>query len=870
MLAILVSTSSIVACGGSGESDNGGKAAAGGQAGSAGSGGSAGNAGSPNKPTPEDRDGDGLLNDDELAGWDIQVDRNGLGTPETEHVTSDPDIADTDGDGLFDNEELQKTDPRRSDTDGDALGDSEEQRIYFSSPTAVDTDKDGLVNGVSNPKLWDGDEVKTLGTSPSLADTDGDNVSDFDEVIQNNTNPLVAQVPELELSFEGVVDVRLKADVTNGSTTGKQYGNTYSLSKTTAESRSDSVSTTATIEASATVSAEASVGFPDSSVSVSASLTVTGSYSQENTATLETSAEQTAQQDYQELLNDEQTSQVSVTEGSLSIGMRIKNPSEVPYELTNLAVSVFQFDQSAGTFKTVATLQPTLSSFTLAGKEDKPVPQQVAATGVNPDLIREFLADPSTLSFKVANFDLKNKDGINYAFMSTTTAARTGLIVIDHGDGTIQRFHMATNVRHDPDGKASGVTLGQALSEYLGITYETAPYVLNKVPGPNDPPAPHASGIQVLKKIGNKDTESMGSGHHRFWAIVSSSPEHTNPDVDFSDITLRAGEAIHIAYVTDDDEDGLFEREEQLYGSSDLADDTDGDGLSDYSEVKTSWTAGQGMPLTVKGYPKKVFTDPKFTDVDKDGLTDPEEKAAGTDPRNADTDGDKKLDGVDLYPLDPNNTVTGVVGQWGFDGNATDASGNHYDMSLVSTQYGAGYDTNIKHVGSAALLFFSNNFGGYQGACLEAATFPHVDINDFSVGFWVTHRPAPGSSKTLVSQPGTFRVRFDGWPAIPRIELGNTLVPAAATSEIDQAWHHIAFVKSGNKVSAYIDGVINSEQQVSGVIPGTASGLFVNAYDKCNYAMISGGDIYTSDSIDDLRVFDRALVAEEVLSITQN
>lgn len=867
MLAIVVSTSGLAACGGSGEADGGNKAGSGGAAGAAGSGGSSGNAGSPNKPTPEDRDGDGLLNEDEIAGWDIQVDRNGLGEPESEHVTSDPDIADTDGDGLFDNQELQKTDPRKGDTDGDALSDSEEQRIYFSSPTAVDTDKDGLVNGVSNPKLWDGDEVKTLGTSPALVDTDGDNVTDFDEVIQNNTNPLVAQVPEVELSFEGTMDVRLKADWSDTSTTGHEYGNTYSLSKTTAESRSDSAATTATIEASATVSAEATIGFPDSSATVSASLTVTGSYSQENSTTLEKSAEQTAQQDYQELLNDEQAHTLNITEGSLSIGMRIKNPSDVPYELTNLAVSVFQFDQESGTFKTVATLQPTLSSFTLAGHEDKPVPQQVAATGVNAALIKEFLADPSSLSFRVANFDLKNKDGINYAFLSTTTAARTGLIVIDHGDGTIQRFHVATNVRHDETGKASGVTLGQAFNEYLGISYETAPYVVKKAPGPNDPPAPHMSGVQVLKKIGQKDTESLGSGHHRFWAVVSSSSEHTNPDLDFDDITLHAGEEIHIAYVTDDDEDGLFEREEYLYGSDDLEDDTDKDGLSDYQEVKTTWTAGAGMPLTVKGYPKEVHSDPAYADVDKDGLDDKAEKAAGTDPRNADTDGDKKLDGTDIYPLDPKNTVTGILGQWGFDGNGNDSGPGHHDMTMSLLGNGAGYEPGIKVVGSAGLLFYS--LSKVIGGCLSAPTFPKVDIDDFSVGFWVIHRPAQTSETALISQPGQFRVRFSGWPATPVIELGNTLVLASAQNDIDQNWHHIAFVKKGNKVTPYIDGVASPEVTVSGVVPGTAAGLFLNADNQCSYASLAAGDAHTSDSIDDLRVFDRALVAEEVMSLFQ-
>jgi len=82
----------------------------------------------------DDRDGDGLRD-----RWE---ERWGV---------TDPDLADTDGDGLIDAAE---------DLDGDRLGNFGEQR-YGTDPVATDSDGDGV---------WDGDE-----------DSDGDGISDARE-----------------------------------------------------------------------------------------------------------------------------------------------------------------------------------------------------------------------------------------------------------------------------------------------------------------------------------------------------------------------------------------------------------------------------------------------------------------------------------------------------------------------------------------------------------------------------------------------------------------------------------------------------------------------------------------------------------------
>lgn len=83
----------------------------------------------------------------------------------------------------------------------------------------------------------------------------------------------------------------------------------------------------------------------------------------------------------------------------------------------------------------------------------------------------------------------------------------------------------------------------------------------------------------------------------------------------------------------DDDEDGLSNLEEQTAGTDPQNADTDGDGLTDYIELRQAGT----VPLN--------------QDTDGDGLKDGEEVALGTSPINPDTDGDGMPDGIDPDPL---------------------------------------------------------------------------------------------------------------------------------------------------------------------------------------------------------------------------
>ncbi len=628
----------------------------------------------PDVPEGDDRDGDGLTNDQETEGWDIAVDRIGLGDTVMIRVTSDPDDPDSDDDGLSDMQEYLRTNPMEADTDGDGLSDRDELEIYLSIPTTVDSDGDSIQGATSNPQMWDGDEVMRWGTSPSLPDTDGDNRSDFDEAISNGTNPLVAQVPIVALEFAGEMDVRLNVEYVEMAGTETSYGSSFGLEMSSAASNTDRVATTNTIENSRTVSVSVGVesGWPPSaSVSASFSATTTTGFSEERSASVTRSAARTAQSEFQRAQADSRSLTERASTGSLSIGMSISNPSEIAYALTNLTVSVLQWDSASQEFRTVGTLTPEIEEFNLAPGESRAVPSQVSADSVNADLIREFLRDPKSLFFAVSNFDITNADGINYAFLEETTAARTGRVTIDYGDGTVESYRVATNVRRNADGSLAGVPLQTVFDEYLEIPFEATPW------DGDDPAFSEKVGVEVLTQVrelaASERDEPLG-----FWAIFSDVADIDGTYRNFGETVLQRGESLHIAYLRDRDGDGVFDREEDFHGTSDEDEDSDDDGLSDFDEVKAGWEAGVGAG---GDYPRQVYSDPLSSDADDDGLDDAAEREAGTDPHNPDTDGDEILDGADSNPLDSSNEPPVLDLSFTVDGAFVEVSGSVTDSS---------------------------------------------------------------------------------------------------------------------------------------------------------------------------------------------
>ncbi len=97
----------------------------------------------------------------------------------------------------------------------------------------------------------------------------------------------------------------------------------------------------------------------------------------------------------------------------------------------------------------------------------------------------------------------------------------------------------------------------------------------------------------------------------------------------------------------DSDGDGLPDRLDDAPGDPDADDDGFCDGGNDVSAGGAS-VCLRGEDLDNDGALDPGESDPGRSDVDCDGLTDQQERVAGTDPANPDSDGDGVKDGVEL------------------------------------------------------------------------------------------------------------------------------------------------------------------------------------------------------------------------------
>ena len=235
-------------------------------------------------PTSTDSDGDGISNATEKAGWTVTVGMNtasasGVNGILSQHtsaraVTSNPDNADTDSDGVCDHDELANiTDPNNPDSDDDGLNDLAELDTWASSATNVDSDNDAfnldasgnLTLTLGNSALFDGSEVSNHGTSPTLADSDGDIYTDYTEIIERGPpfNPLIAILPQVELSLVGTADLVVNIGYTDSSQQAQSKSSSLSQGSSTSNTDTSSQTVKTWSEVDATVSASAKVSFPE-------------------------------------------------------------------------------------------------------------------------------------------------------------------------------------------------------------------------------------------------------------------------------------------------------------------------------------------------------------------------------------------------------------------------------------------------------------------------------------------------------------------------------------------------------------------------------------------------------------------------------
>ncbi|TGN39860.1 hypothetical protein [Marinobacter confluentis] len=441
-----------------------------------------------------DTDGDGLYDNEEQAGYTVIVELAN-GDIVTRQITSDPDNADTDGDGLNDSIELQYgMNPRATDTDGDGLDDNFELNTVFSNPFAQDSDQDGLPDGF---------EHFDLKTSPLLADTDGDQLSDNAELFELNRDPLIADLPELRIDVGNVrlqIDERYSFTDENGEVISQESSSntTLATAESTAFTRSNSDTTEWGVEASlrAGIGTGTFFGADKQALGGGAELTVTGGYSASNTKGTEAESARESQEVYENSLtkgaelSTTNTVNREVIGARIDVDLSILNTGNVPFNVSDIEITVLQQVGARNNFLPVATLVSNSELITgtplnvsLGAFNAERGPFLFASREVFPNLVEDIMRKPAGLVFRVANYRVTDELGRTYTFINQVARDRTARITLDFGDAdAAEDYLVATSGVLDDGGVAGGGYLGGFASNGDPIGLPVG-YVLSEIMG---------------------------------------------------------------------------------------------------------------------------------------------------------------------------------------------------------------------------------------------------------------------------------------------------------------------------------------------------------------------------------------------------
>jgi hypothetical protein len=221
----------------------------------------------------------------------------------------------------------------------------------------------------------------------------------------------------------------------------------------------------------------------------------------------------------------------------------------------------------------------------------------------------------------------------------------------------------------------------------------------------------------------------------------------------------------------DPDRDGLTNSEEYRLGTDPLNPDTDGDGISDFDEVRCT-----------RGY----CTNPLLSDTDGDGIRDGTELRTGSDPTNAASlNLVRALTAIQVFP--PNlvltvNSITGIAtSQLTVTGQLIDGT----TIDLTNTRRGTTYSSDNLSVCNFGAPD-GNVFAGTAGSCIITVT-----NNGFSARVTGTVRsfdPGPASFVAIpgyandVAVFGDYAFVAAGSAGLQIVALGDRTAPRILTS----------------------------------------------------------------------------------------
>jgi hypothetical protein len=709
-----------------------------------------------------DTDGDGISNCDELRGFDYKTFQPASACPginqtyaclipRTQRVTSDPAKANTDGDAvsvggvrfqLTDGEEWANflnggtANPAVADSDGDGLGDVEEIKRWGTNPSNVDTDSDSAkANSGVPPNLQLFDRAEILGgvngasraqSSPIDKDTDGDGMDDLDEILSGSRSPAIADVPTIEAvpDPDDALNIGLK-DAQSSEVALTQAQGSES-EKGTEDRNAGSLESTDREKVGVQVSAELELS-ADPSLTVG----IEASYEHEWSSTETTSHEFTVSEQSRESAQQEYATTISespATEGTVTKRFLVRNTSKltgvtikemrVQLQYICLPVQVGQPQRCATPGKRTTLGVPLTPTGDVVIPANSTKAVVMTADDVPAQQLKDIISAPSNVKFYIENaslFPSGSQESLNDTIGQSVPSA-TASLTIDDGQGNVIDKIVAVNLNRawgKPDSSQATPTPIPEVLDTLGIDYEFV----------------ERGTIQAIASLNGLDSKPASTPGKIAGAwLLFGEAQGLGDAQRYDELGLNVGDSAGIMYVSDADADGLFSREERVLGTVDNAPDSDGDGAagpcasacppgtpatyaSDYFESQVGWTVGPVNGGT--SYPSR--SDPASTDADGDASSDAAEKAAKTDPRNPDTDGDGTADGADADPL---NLPTGITTRTWTGSEMTPTSGSCNASACIITPSGKVATPEVNLCGASA-----------AGGCAGATGFYRVTYN---------------------------------------------------------------------------------------------------------------------------------------------
>ncbi len=505
----------------------------------------------------------------------------------------------------------------KTDTDGDGITDYDEIYKYFTDPSNVDTDGDG----------WTDSEELNMYTEGS-----------------NTFNPLIADVPKLELQIVGKPDVRFVYTTGTSTTVSDSLTTSSGTVHSTTVNRSDSTTQEVVhgwgvkigesykfgggAEGGFTLSGEQSY---EGSVTKGDSFT----YSKEQSEEFSTSIENGHTR--------EESSEKTLEGGQIKVLVKFKNPSSIAYNVSNVSVTITAIsdyqdsDNSAPSpvttydFTNVGTIGPKSETGELTLEDDTLTIEET----------EKLLKWSCGMNVNIAGYTITlTKDGETKDFTGelTKVKAQTAMLSIDYGVGsdiTNEKNFISTKNKYNTAATSiNNLYKPISIKDLLAVEQITTDDDKLKLDDKG-----RIIGIRNVNHISyEQGTWFVGhtytKNNETRTTIYNSYGEVQNGvETDISKIYVQAGDSVVIFYNVDKDNDGVPYNEELLYGTDDNKADTDEDGLTDYEEIY-GWIPSvklADVDLTEKITndhilkTTRVFSNPVIKDTDGDDIPDNED-----------------------------------------------------------------------------------------------------------------------------------------------------------------------------------------------------------------------------------------------------